>query len=88
MIHCNPSFSDVISIEQSIATSFQLRTFADVYVNQVDPAAVALDSVEIIFKDQYLGRSEFWRLKNSLVIVILTMFHMNFIIQNQLVLYD
>nr|XP_024217178.1 GATOR complex protein DEPDC5 isoform X3 [Halyomorpha halys] len=58
---------DVISIEQSIATSFQLRTFIDVYVNQVDPAAVALDSVEIIFKDQYLGRSEFWRLKNSLI---------------------
>lgn len=26
-----------------------------------------LDSVELIFRDQYLGRSEMWRLKNSMV---------------------
>ncbi|XP_014258974.1 GATOR complex protein DEPDC5 isoform X2 [Cimex lectularius] len=58
---------DVVSVEQSIATTFQLRTYADVHVNVVDPDSVSLDSVEIIFKDQYLGRSEMWRLKNSLV---------------------
>jgi DEP domain-containing protein 5 len=28
---------------------------------------VALDSVELTFKDQYLGRSDMWRLKSSLV---------------------
>lgn len=33
----------------------------------VNPADVALDSVEITFKDQYMGRSEMWRLKNYLV---------------------
>lgn len=54
-------------MEQSIATTFQLRTFADVYVNIVNVADVALDSVELTFKDQYLGRSEMWRLKNYLV---------------------
>ncbi|CAH0720683.1 unnamed protein product, partial [Brenthis ino] len=58
---------DTISVEQSIATTFQLRTFADVYVNIVNVADVALDSVELTFKDQYLGRSEMWRLKNHLV---------------------
>ncbi|XP_034840644.1 GATOR complex protein Iml1 isoform X4 [Maniola hyperantus] len=58
---------DAISVEQSIATTFQLRTFADVYVNIVNVADVALDSVELTFKDQYLGRSEMWRLKNHLV---------------------
>ncbi|KAH9637753.1 hypothetical protein HF086_009421 [Spodoptera exigua] len=58
---------DTISVEQSIAITFQLRTFADVYVNIVNVADVALDSVELTFKDQYMGRSEMWRLKNSLV---------------------
>jgi len=60
-------FSETISIEQSIALAFQLRTYADVYMNIVDPESVALDSVEFTFKDQYLGRSEMWRLKNNLV---------------------
>lgn len=36
-------------------------------MNVVNPDSVALDSVELTFKDQYLGRSEMWRLKNSLV---------------------
>ncbi|KAK1120943.1 hypothetical protein K0M31_010727 [Melipona bicolor] len=58
---------ETISVENNVATMFQLRTFADVYMNVVDPDDVALDSVELTFKDQYLGRSEMWRLKNSLV---------------------
>lgn len=36
----------------------------------IDPATVALDSVEITFKDQYMGRSEMWRLKTHLVSVL------------------
>lgn len=31
------------------------------------PESVILDSVELTFRDQYLGRSEMWRLKNSMV---------------------
>lgn len=58
---------DTISVEQSIAQAFGLRTYADVYVRLVSPLDVALDSVELTFKDQYMGRSEMWRLKNSLV---------------------
>ncbi|XP_075221255.1 GATOR complex protein Iml1 isoform X2 [Lycorma delicatula] len=58
---------ETISVETSIAGTFQLRTYADVCFNVVNPDSVALDSVELTFKDQYLGRSEMWRLKNSLV---------------------
>ena len=28
---------------------------------------MALDSVELIFREQYLGRSEMWRIKSQLV---------------------
>ena len=60
-------FTDFISVEQSIATVFQLRAGTEVVVNKVEAQMVELDSVELTFKDQYLGRSEMWRLKNSLV---------------------
>lgn len=58
---------ETISVENNVATAFQFRTFTDVYMNIVNPDDVALDSVELTFKDQYMGRSEMWRLKNSLV---------------------
>ncbi|KAK6638354.1 hypothetical protein RUM44_008783 [Polyplax serrata] len=58
---------DAISVEQTIASTFQLRTYADVYMNVVSPESVALDSIELTFKDQYMGRSEMWRLKTSLL---------------------
>lgn len=61
---------DTISVEQSIANVFGLRAYKDVNVRIVDPADVALDSIELTFKDQYMGRSEMWRLKNSLVSTI------------------
>jgi hypothetical protein len=60
-------FTDFISVEQSIATIFQLKSFSDVVVNKVEPHTVELDSIELTFKDQYLGRSEMWRLKNNMV---------------------
>ncbi|XP_053687887.1 GATOR complex protein Iml1 isoform X1 [Sabethes cyaneus] len=55
---------DYISIESSIATAFNLKS--DVFMQKMDPCDVALDSVEITFKDQYMGRSEMWRLKTYL----------------------
>lgn len=58
---------DTISVEQSIASTFQLRSInADVFVNIVDPKTTALDSVELTFKDQYLERGDMWRLKKYL----------------------
>lgn len=58
---------EAISVEQSIAFTFQLRTYSDVKVGLVNPSLVTLDSVELTFKDQYLGRSDMWRLKNHMV---------------------
>lgn len=52
-----------ISIEQSIVSTFQMRSYCDVIVNKVDINSVVLDSVEFFFKDQYLARSDMWRLK-------------------------
>lgn len=57
-----------ISIEQSIASSFLLKQFSDVSVKTVENLKdVSLDSVELTFKDQYLARSDMWRLKTHLV---------------------
>lgn len=61
---------DAISIESSVATQFRLRPFTDVVMRVIDIGEVALDSVEITFKDQYMGRSEMWRLKKYLVLSI------------------
>ncbi|XP_026474994.1 GATOR complex protein DEPDC5 isoform X3 [Ctenocephalides felis] len=58
--------NETISVEQSIAQLFMLRTYGDIYMRVVQPSEVVLDSVEITFKDQYMGRSEMWRLKNFL----------------------
>ena len=57
---------DTVYIERSIADSFQLSNFKSLIVAKVEPELVALDSVELLFKEQYLGRSEMWRLKQSL----------------------
>ncbi|XP_037929886.1 GATOR complex protein Iml1-like [Teleopsis dalmanni] len=55
-----------ISIESGIAQQFNLRKYTDVVMRLVNAADVALDSIEITFKDQYMGRSEMWRLKTYL----------------------
>ncbi|XP_071550419.1 GATOR complex protein Iml1 isoform X2 [Panulirus ornatus] len=62
-----PVQKDTISIEQSIASTFQLRNYKDVIINKVEPKDVTLELVELTFKDQYLGRSDMWRLKMNLV---------------------
>lgn len=58
---------ETISVEQSIASLFGLQSYKNVAICLVNPVEVALDSIELTFKDQYMGRSEMWRLKNSLV---------------------
>ena len=58
---------DTVYIEKSIAESFQLSNYNSLVVNKVDKEKVALDIVELLFKEQYLGRSEMWRLKRHLV---------------------
>lgn len=58
---------DYVSVESSIALTFNLKNYGDIYMRVIqDPATVALDSVEITFKDRYMGRSEMFRLKQFL----------------------
>lgn len=56
-----------ISIENSIAATFKLKLYDDVVVNIVNPSDVTLDSIEVIFKDQYLSRTDMLRFKRNLV---------------------
>lgn len=57
---------DTINVEKSVAETFQLPNYMDVIVTKVDKKHVPVDSVELIFKEQYVGRSEMWRLTQSL----------------------
>ncbi|KAH6582421.1 hypothetical protein BASA50_004252 [Batrachochytrium salamandrivorans] len=55
-----------ISVAQHIATLFELKARTDVVVRKVDKESVTASFVEIAFRDQYIGRSDMWRLKMSL----------------------
>ncbi|KAJ7154183.1 hypothetical protein C8R46DRAFT_1297935 [Mycena filopes] len=56
-----------ISIPKPVAEAFKLKNNNDVLVTKVDPANYSADYVELIFQDQYLGRSDMWRLGENLV---------------------
>ncbi|RKP13550.1 hypothetical protein BJ684DRAFT_19966, partial [Piptocephalis cylindrospora] len=59
-----PSFQ--ISLCQEIQQAFGFQSRADVLVKRVDPKSVAADFVTLTFRDQYLGRSDMWRLNRSI----------------------
>ncbi|KAF8205494.1 hypothetical protein K438DRAFT_1963936 [Mycena galopus ATCC 62051] len=56
-----------ISIPKPVAEAFKLKNNNDVLLTKVDPANYSADYVEFIFQDQYLGRSDMWRLGEYLV---------------------
>ncbi|KAG2194867.1 hypothetical protein INT47_002661 [Mucor saturninus] len=55
-----------LSVSKDIADRFNLRSRQEVQVELIDPYQVALDHVELAFKEQYLGRSDMWRLQQRL----------------------
>lgn len=57
---------DSILLDKSIAETFKLRPLIDVVVNKIETQQVVLDSVELLFKDQYLARSDMWRLRTHI----------------------
>ncbi|XP_053383864.1 GATOR complex protein Iml1-like [Mercenaria mercenaria] len=63
----DPPKDNIVSIEHSIATAFQLKSYQNVIVNKVDKKQVSLDLVEILFKDQYYSRSDMHRLRTSMI---------------------
>ncbi|KAJ1555271.1 vacuolar membrane-associated protein iml1 [Nowakowskiella sp. JEL0078] len=56
-----------ISVEQSLANLFGLQARKQVVVKKINPNMVAADHLELTFRDQYVGRSEMWKLKTSLI---------------------
>jgi hypothetical protein len=56
-----------IFIEATIAKTFALNQFAEVMVQIAERSKVTLDSVELMFNNQYLSRSVMWRLKSDMV---------------------
>ena len=67
---CKPVNKDTIYLDKAVAEVFGLQNFQDVIVSKVNPETnpwgIALDSVVLTFKEQYLGRSDMWRLRNRL----------------------
>ncbi|RUS89768.1 hypothetical protein EGW08_002471, partial [Elysia chlorotica] len=58
---------DTVSIEQGISNTFSLKTYNNkIVVNKVEPKNVCVDLVEILFKEQYFGRSDMWRMNTIL----------------------
>ncbi|KZT50534.1 hypothetical protein CALCODRAFT_183186 [Calocera cornea HHB12733] len=55
-----------ISLSADIGTSFGFKNRTNVQVTKVDKDAHTAEHIELCFRDQYLGRSEMWRLGMSL----------------------
>ncbi|CAG8501790.1 8084_t:CDS:2 [Funneliformis mosseae] len=55
-----------ISLASHIANVFGFKTRTNVFVREVDEESVTADYVEFSFRDQYIGRSDMWRLSRSL----------------------
>ncbi|KAK5665637.1 vacuolar membrane-associated protein iml1 [Batrachochytrium dendrobatidis] len=53
-------------IAQHIATLFELNARTNVVARKVDKESVTASFVEVTFRDQYIGRTDMWRLKMSL----------------------
>ncbi|KAG0223968.1 vacuolar membrane-associated protein iml1 [Actinomortierella wolfii] len=60
-------FTFQVSLAAHIAEAFGLSPRQEVVVQQVDASAHEAQYVEVTFKDQYVGRSDMWRLRTSLV---------------------
>ena len=61
-----PLARDSVYVEKSVAETYKLPNFKDVIVTQIDTKFITLDSIELTFKEQYMGRSDMWRLAKSL----------------------
>ncbi|KAJ3412424.1 vacuolar membrane-associated protein iml1 [Chytridiales sp. JEL 0842] len=55
-----------ISIAQHLAAMFGLQARTNVVVRKIDKASISADFLELSFRDQYIARSDMWRLKMSL----------------------
>ncbi|GJJ78997.1 DEP domain-containing protein 5 [Entomortierella parvispora] len=56
-----------VSLATNIAKIFGISSRQDVIIQKADPNRYAAKYVEVTFRDQYVGRSDMWRLRTSLV---------------------
>eukprot|EP01134_Creolimax_fragrantissima_P002687 CFRG2687T1 len=56
-----------VSVTKEVAEMFGLQPRQDVFIRHVEPASVAVELVELVFKEQYIGRSDMWRLSSNLI---------------------
>eukprot|EP01116_Phalansterium_solitarium_P019294 TRINITY_DN5330_c3_g2_i1.p1 TRINITY_DN5330_c3_g2~~TRINITY_DN5330_c3_g2_i1.p1 ORF type:complete len:1057 (-),score=354.64 TRINITY_DN5330_c3_g2_i1:144-3314(-) len=56
-----------VSLAKPVAAACNVAARTDVFVEPVSAAAVTVEFVEVSFKDQYIGRSDMWRLRGSLI---------------------
>ncbi|KAG9009263.1 vacuolar membrane-associated protein iml1 [Tulasnella sp. JGI-2019a] len=55
-----------ISVPKHLATVFGLQNRSEVTLKKISKESVSADYVEIFFRDQYMGRSDMWKLGISL----------------------
>jgi hypothetical protein len=55
-----------LSILDTLADTFSLKARREVTVQLVRPEAVALDVVELSFRDQFISRADLWRFKEQM----------------------
>ncbi|KAG0052843.1 vacuolar membrane-associated protein iml1 [Gryganskiella cystojenkinii] len=56
-----------VSLATNIARNFGILSRQDVIIQKADPSRYAAKYVEVTFRDQYLGRSDMWRLRTFMV---------------------
>ncbi|VDP08519.1 unnamed protein product [Soboliphyme baturini] len=63
-----PKQSNTVSVDQSLATAFQLKNYGDVVVRKVvDREAVTLSILELSIKEQCVGRADQYRFRRFLL---------------------
>ena len=65
--HTHTLLGGPFSIYQDVAVAFSLTGVREVCVRKVEQRDVGLDLVELSFKDQFITRSDMWRITCSLV---------------------
>jgi hypothetical protein len=59
---------DTISVEASVCAQFRLKNYGDVRVRRIeDKTSVTLDLIELHFREQYITRSDMYRLRRRLL---------------------
>lgn len=56
-----------VSLAQHIASAFDLQSRNNVFVRKLKPDSIAADYVELSIRDQYIGRSDMWKLALFLI---------------------